>query len=94
MIINLFLLFFCAHFLVENQIDVLVMDLQDVGTRCFTYISTMKECLNSSKLNQVPFVILDRVNPIGAQSSDLQGKNFKNKFLDFVYNSCFLSDIN
>lgn len=41
--------------------------------RCFTYISTMARCLNASQHLQVPFVILDRPNPIGCQETDVQG---------------------
>ena len=45
-----------------SQIDSLVIDLQDVGVRCYTYISCMKyvTCLDS-----VEVVVLDRPNPLG-----------------------------
>lgn len=45
-------------------IDVLVFDLQDVGVRCYTYISTMKLCMEACREAGIGFVVLDRPNPI------------------------------
>lgn len=46
-------------------IDVLVYDLQDVGTRFYTYISTMGRCMEAAAGAGIPFVVLDRPNPSG-----------------------------
>ena len=46
-------------------IDVLVYDIQDIGTRFYTYISTLGLCLESAAEAKVGFVVLDRPNPIG-----------------------------
>jgi uncharacterized protein YbbC (DUF1343 family) len=46
-------------------LDVLVYDLQDVGTRFYTYISTMGLAMEAAAAADVAFVVLDRPNPIG-----------------------------
>jgi uncharacterized protein YbbC (DUF1343 family) len=45
-------------------IDVLVFDIQDIGTRFYTYISTMGLALEACTEAGIPFVVLDRLNPI------------------------------
>jgi len=47
-----------------QNMDVLVFDLQDVGTRFYTFISTMSLALEAAAENNIPFVVLDRPNPI------------------------------
>ena len=46
-------------------IDVLIFDIQDVGTRFYTYISTMGYVLEAGAKYDIPVMILDRPNPIG-----------------------------
>jgi uncharacterized protein YbbC (DUF1343 family) len=46
-------------------VDVLVFDIQDVGARFFTYISTLFYCEEASAEMGIPFIILDRPNPVG-----------------------------
>ena len=46
-------------------IDVLVYDIQDIGCRSFTYISTMGEAMAAAAENGIEFVVLDRPNPNG-----------------------------
>lgn len=48
-----------------HNIDTLVIDLQDVGTRVYTYIYTMANCLRAAKRQNIPVVVCDRPNPIG-----------------------------
>jgi uncharacterized protein YbbC (DUF1343 family) len=45
-------------------LDALVIDLQDVGTRIYTYIYTMANCLIGARKHGVPVVVCDRPNPI------------------------------
>src|SRR5262249_18403497 len=45
-------------------IDTLVYDIQDVGARFYTYISTLGLALEEAAKNHINFVVLDRVNPI------------------------------
>ncbi|MCA8944189.1 MAG: DUF1343 domain-containing protein [Planctomycetes bacterium] len=47
-------------------LDALVFDIQDIGTRFYTYISTMKGAMVAAAEHGVRFVVLDRPNPIGA----------------------------
>jgi uncharacterized protein YbbC (DUF1343 family) len=46
-------------------LDAIVVDLQDVGTRIYTYIYTMANCLRAAARHGVPVVVCDRPNPIG-----------------------------
>src|ERR1043166_6203068 len=45
-------------------LDALVFDIQDIGCRFYTYISTMGNCLEAAAKAKVKFIVLDRVNPI------------------------------
>jgi uncharacterized protein YbbC (DUF1343 family) len=46
-------------------VDVLVFDIQDIGTRFYTYISTMGLAMQAAAAARIPFVVLDRPNPLG-----------------------------
>ena len=46
-------------------IDTLVFDIQDIGVRFYTYISTMKLAMEAAADAQIGFVVLDRPNPLG-----------------------------
>ena len=48
-----------------RDLDVLVIDLQDVGTRIYTYIYTMANCLRAARRHGVKVIVCDRPNPIG-----------------------------
>jgi uncharacterized protein YbbC (DUF1343 family) len=48
-----------------RDLDVLVIDLQDVGVRIYTYIYTIANCLKAARAHGVPVVVCDRPNPIG-----------------------------
>jgi len=48
-----------------NNIDVVLFDLQDVGTRFYTYISTLQYIMESCAENNVKLIVLDRPNPNG-----------------------------
>lgn len=48
-----------------QDIDVLLFDIQDVGVRFYTYISTMHYAMEAAAENDIPFMILDRPNPNG-----------------------------
>ena len=47
-----------------RDLDVLVVDLQDVGTRIYTYIYTMANCLRAARRHGVKVIVCDRPNPI------------------------------
>jgi uncharacterized protein YbbC (DUF1343 family) len=46
-------------------IDTLVFDLQDIGCRSYTYVSTMAKGMEATAENHIEFVVLDRPNPLG-----------------------------
>jgi uncharacterized protein YbbC (DUF1343 family) len=48
-------------------LDVLVIDLQDVGSRIYTFVYTMANCLRACKKHGVPVIVTDRPNPIGGE---------------------------
>ncbi len=48
-----------------EQIDCLVFDIQDIGSRFYTYIATMKECMLALSGTSKSLIVLDRPNPIG-----------------------------
>jgi uncharacterized protein YbbC (DUF1343 family) len=50
-----------------RNIDVLVFDIQDIGTRFYTYIGTLSLAMRAAKVAGIPFVVLDRPNPVGGE---------------------------
>jgi uncharacterized protein YbbC (DUF1343 family) len=50
-----------------KDVDALVYDLQEVGGRTWTYVSTMALSMQAARKKNIPFVVLDRPNPIGGE---------------------------
>ncbi len=50
-----------------KNIDVLVYDIQDIGCRSFTYISTLANIMKAAARNHIKVVVLDRPNPLGGK---------------------------
>ena len=48
-------------------IDVLVFDIQDAGVRFYTFITTMGYCMEAAAKHQIPFIVLDRPDPLGGE---------------------------
>ena len=48
-----------------SDLDLLVYDIQDVGLRYYTYIYTLTYCMEAAAHLSIPFVVLDRPNPLG-----------------------------
>ena len=65
-----------------QDIDVLIFDIQDVGTRFYTYISTMSLCMEAAAENNIEFVVLDRPNPISG--TIVEGPVLEEKYKSFV----------
>ncbi|MBN1639022.1 MAG: DUF1343 domain-containing protein [Ignavibacteriales bacterium] len=53
-----------------DGIDILIFDIQDVGVRFYTYISTMYYALEAAAENNIKIIVLDRPNPIGGVQVD------------------------
>ena len=62
-------------------LDALVIDLQDVGARIYTYIYTMANCLKAARRHNVEVIVCDRPNPIGGA---LEGPMLEPGFESFV----------
>jgi len=63
-------------------LEALIVDLQDVGARLYTYIWTVKLCMEACTEAGIPVYILDRPNPIGRLQCD--GPVLKEEFFTFV----------
>jgi uncharacterized protein YbbC (DUF1343 family) len=64
------------------DVDVLVIDLQDVGTRIYTYIYTMANCLRAARRHGIRVVVCDRPNPINGD--DIEGATLDPEYESFV----------
>ncbi|SEQ52675.1 exo-beta-N-acetylmuramidase NamZ family protein [Piscibacillus halophilus] len=67
-----------------EDIDVLLFDIQDVGTRFYTYIYTMAYAMEAAEENDIEFVVLDRPNPISG--TKVQGPVLEEEYKSFVGN--------
>ena len=65
-----------------KDIDVLVVDLQDVGTRVYTYVYTMANCMRAAARHGVRVVVCDRPNPIGGEA--VEGDVLREQWTSFV----------
>lgn len=63
-------------------VDVLVYDMQDIGCRSYTYISTMGRCMEAAAENHVDFMVLDRPNPLGGLR--IEGPSVEPRWVSFV----------
>jgi uncharacterized protein YbbC (DUF1343 family) len=64
-----------------KDIDVMVFDIQDVGVRFYTFISSMQEYMEAAFENSIPLMILDRPNPNGHY---VDGPVLERKYTSFV----------
>jgi uncharacterized protein YbbC (DUF1343 family) len=65
-----------------GNLDVLVIDLQDIGARIYTYIYTMANCLRACAAHGVPVIVCDRPNPINGV--DVEGETLTAGYSSFV----------
>lgn len=65
-----------------KNIDILVYDIQDIGSRSYTYISTLFYCMEEAALKNIPIMVLDRPNPMGGRVID--GPPLEEKWRSFV----------
>ncbi len=63
-------------------IDILVYDIQDIGSRSYTYISTLGLAMEAAAENQIEFMVLDRPNPLGGNK--FEGPITEPGFTSFV----------
>ncbi len=51
-------------------VDLLIYDIQDLGTRSYTFLSTLFYCMEEAAIHGIPLVVLDRPNPMGGSVID------------------------
>jgi len=66
-----------------RSVDVMVFDLQDVGMRVYTYVATMAYAMQAAAEADIPFIVLDRPNPIN-------GVAMEGPILDYPSHSSFI----
>ncbi len=65
-----------------NDIDALIYDIQDIGCRSYTYISTMALCMEACAEYNKEFIVLDRPNPLGGKR--VEGNIVEKGFFSFI----------
>lgn len=63
-------------------IDVLLFDVQDIGARSYTYMSTLNYCMVAAKKYNKPVIVLDRPNPLGGLT--VEGPVLEDPYITFV----------
>ncbi len=63
-----------------DKIEIMAIDIQDVGARFYTYVYTMAYAMEACKQYNKPFVVFDRPNPVG-------GDKYEGNILDTTYSS-------
>ena len=63
-------------------IDVLVFDIQDIGARSYTYMSTLNYCMVAARDNNKTIIVLDRPNPLGGET--VEGPVLEDPYKTFV----------
>jgi uncharacterized protein YbbC (DUF1343 family) len=66
-----------------QSVEVMVFDLQDVGTRIYTYVATMAYAMQAAAEARIPFIVLDRPNPIN-------GVTMEGPILEYPDHSSFI----
>jgi len=65
-----------------QEVDILLFDIQDIGARSYTYMSTLNYCMVAGEKYDTPVWILDRPNPLGGMR--VEGPMMEDKFISFV----------
>ena len=63
-------------------IDILVYDIQDIGCRSYTFVATLGLAMEAAAEHHIPFVVLDRPNPLGGER--IEGNIVEEGFKSFV----------
>ncbi|MBK7979513.1 MAG: DUF1343 domain-containing protein [Ignavibacteriae bacterium] len=65
-----------------SDIDVLIYDIQDIGVRSYTFISTLGLAMEAASENKIEFIVLDRPNPLGGLK--IEGNIIEDNFKSFI----------
>jgi uncharacterized protein YbbC (DUF1343 family) len=63
-------------------LDALVFDMQDIGSRSYTYVSTMVKCMEAAGEHGIEMIVLDRPNPLGGLR--VEGPPIESQWISFV----------
>ncbi len=64
------------------SVEILLFDIQDIGARSYTYISTLNYCMVAAEKYNIPIVVLDRPNPLGGLI--VEGPMMEERYISFV----------
>ncbi|HKK83661.1 MAG TPA: DUF1343 domain-containing protein [Atribacterota bacterium] len=64
------------------KIEVLLFDIQDIGARSYTYMSTLQYCMIAAEKYNKPIIVLDRPNPLGG--TIVEGPVMEDRFKSFM----------
>lgn len=65
-----------------KNVDILIYDMQDIGSRTYTFVSTLNYCMIAAEKYKKPIIVLDRPNPVGA--TIVEGFVLEPKYKTFV----------
>lgn len=65
-----------------REIDLLIFDVQDIGSRSYTFLTTLFYCIEEAAKLNIPFLVLDRPNPMGGEVVD--GPLIEEKWRSFL----------
>ncbi|MFZ5646529.1 MAG: DUF1343 domain-containing protein [Bacillota bacterium] len=65
-----------------KDVDALVFDIQDIGARTYTYMSTLNYCMAAAKKYNKQVIVLDRPNPLGGET--VEGPVLEDPYASFV----------
>jgi uncharacterized protein YbbC (DUF1343 family) len=65
-----------------RRVDVIVVDLQDIGSRTYTYITTLGEVMTAAGKAKIPVIVLDRPNPYGG--TRFEGPVLERRYRNFI----------
>ncbi len=65
-----------------QNVEVLIYDIQDIGSRAYTYIYTMALSMQAAARQGIPFLVLDRPNPLGGEL--IEGPMLDERFKSFI----------
>lgn len=65
-----------------KNVDILIFDIQDIGSRTYTYISTLNYCMIAAQKYNKKIIVLDRPNPLGGTT--VEGFVLEDKYKSFV----------
>lgn len=65
-----------------NNIDVMIYDIQDIGCRSYTFISTLGKVMEACAENNIPLIVLDRPNPLNGLR--IEGNIVEDGYISFV----------